>query len=94
MTWVHKVRLRVFALIVGIVLAAIGGVSFASGPVWPVIGVAVAATALVVNRMTARLAEPVCWGCEENLTGRPAGDYGVVCPRCGAINEARRSRRA
>ena len=46
MHWVHKLRLRVLALLVAGTLAAIGLASMISVPVWPVLGVAVAAFVL------------------------------------------------
>src|SRR5688572_11483426 len=89
MNWMHRIRLRVFALLVAAALVVIGVVSVMAVPVWPVIGVAAATVALVVNRMTARLSEPVCWECGGDLAQLRAGEYGIACPQCGAINESR-----
>jgi predicted RNA-binding Zn-ribbon protein involved in translation (DUF1610 family) len=85
MTWMHKIRLRVLAMALALVLAAIGAVSWAALPVWPVVGVAVAAAAYAMNRMTARLSHPVCWGCGGDILNQPESPYGVQCPSCGAI---------
>ena len=88
MTWMHKVRLRVLALLVGTVLAAIATASLTALPVWPVVGFAVAAAAYGVNKITARLRQPTCWGCGGDLTREPAGSYGQICPKCGTITHA------
>jgi hypothetical protein len=85
--WMHRIRLRVFALLVALVLAAVGVVSFAAVPVWPVIGVAFATMALAVNTITSRLNNPVCWGCGADVSKSPSGEYGVICPHCGALTE-------
>jgi rRNA maturation endonuclease Nob1 len=55
----------------------------------PVVGVAFAAAAMAVNSMTARLKHPICHGCGEVLGNAPAGSYGVVCPSCGSLSQAR-----
>jgi predicted RNA-binding Zn-ribbon protein involved in translation (DUF1610 family) len=91
MTWMHKVRLRVLALLVATTVAAISLVSFAALPVWPVIGVAVATIALVVNTMTAKMNQPVCWGCGKSIANQPSGGYGVICPSCGSLSQISRS---
>jgi hypothetical protein len=85
MTWMHKLRLRALGMALALTLAAIGAVSIAALPVWPVIGVTVAAAALAVNRITSRLAHPTCWGCGTNIHNEPESPYGVQCPACGAI---------
>lgn len=87
MAWMHKVRLRVLAFMVGVGLAVFGAVSLASLPFWPVFGVAVAAVAVAVNRMTSRLTHPTCWGCGADITGQPPGEYGVMCAACGSLNQ-------
>jgi hypothetical protein len=85
MTWMHKLRLRVLGMALALTLAAIGAVSLAALPVWPVVGVTVAAAALAVNRITSRLSHPTCWGCGESIKNQPESPYGVQCPSCGTI---------
>lgn len=85
MTWLHRIRLRVLGLLVAVGLAVLAAVSWASLPVWPVVGVAFAAVALVVNNMTTRLNQPTCWGCGADLSGHQAGEYGRICPSCGSV---------
>jgi predicted RNA-binding Zn-ribbon protein involved in translation (DUF1610 family) len=89
MTWMHKIRLRALALVVAIALVAIGAISLAALPTWPVVGAAVATVALALNSMTSRLSQPTCWGCGESIAKMPSGEYGVICPNCGAITQGR-----
>ncbi len=85
MTWMHKVRLRVLGLLLGLALAAIATISLTTVPAWPVIGVAFATLALAVNKMTTRLNQPTCWGCGSDLANAQEGIYGVECPQCGTL---------
>ena len=86
--WMQKMRLRVLALLVGTALAAVATASFTTMPVWPVVGVAVAAAAWGVSKITSRLKQPTCWGCGGDLSREPAGSYGKICPGCGTITHA------
>ena len=88
MTWLHQIRLRVLALLLGTALAAIATVSLTAIPVWPVVGVAVAAAAWGVNKITSRLRQPTCFGCGGDISREPKGVYGTICPHCGSITEA------
>lgn len=94
MNWIHKVRLRVLAIVLGMTLAAMAAVSWAAWPVLPVVGVAVAAAAMAVNKVSSRLSHPTCWACGADLRGQPSGEYGVGCPSCGAISRPVVERRA
>lgn len=84
----HKLRLRAFAVVVGLVFAVIGVLSLISAPAWPVVAGAVAIAAVAVNTVAARLThtKTICFGCGHNLAGAPIGQYGVVCPKCGTIS--------
>jgi len=77
----------VLAVLVAGALAAIVLVSLAAWPVLPVLGVTVAAVAMVVNSMTTRLGSPTCWGCGQRLAPTTPGEHGVACPSCGAVNQ-------
>ncbi|MBZ0171283.1 MAG: hypothetical protein K8E66_02785 [Phycisphaerales bacterium] len=88
MNWFHKIRLRVLAVLLATIFAVIGVLTWAAWPVVPVVGVALLTVAAVVNQMTFRLAEPVCYDCGADLKAQRPGVYGVVCPGCGAVNEA------
>lgn len=87
MHWFHKIRLRVFAVLVAAILAVIGVLAWATVPAWPVVGVAIITVAAVVNSMTTRLAEPVCYQCGSALREADPGCYGLICDGCGAVNE-------
>ena len=91
MSWVHRLRLRALALVVAAALVVIGVVSAAAVPVWPAIGVAVAAVALVVNRIGARLDHPTCLSCGADVSKEPRGQYGVICPNCGGLSDQHRA---
>lgn len=80
------VRLRVFAVLVAGILAAVGLISLAAWPVWSAVGVTLAAVAFAVNAVTSPLAKPVCWSCGHNLDGVATHTYGVTCPGCGSIH--------
>lgn len=88
MNWFYKTRLRVFAVLVAAVLAVFGVLTWAALPVVPVVGVAILTVAAVVNQMTSRLADPVCYQCGGDLDTTSTGCYGVICAGCGAVNEA------
>jgi len=88
MNWFHKVRLRVFAVVLAGTLAVIGILAWATVPAWPVVGVAIITVAAVVSSMTTKLAMPVCYQCGSNLNTNETGCYGVICEGCGAVNEA------
>lgn len=83
--FLHKIRLRSFAIIFGLALAVIGAVSLASAPVWPFIAGAVAIACVAVNSLASRLTHTVCIGCGTDLSHQPVGQYGAVCPSCGTI---------
>ena len=86
MTWLHKLRLRVFAIIGAVsVLIVIGVGSFVTLPVWAVVGAVVGTMVLTINTMASKLDSPTCLSCGEDLAKEPAGEYGVVCPSCGSI---------
>jgi hypothetical protein len=87
--WFRVLRRRAAAWTIAIAALAVATISVAGLPAWPVIGVAVLAVATTVNTIAARLQADrlLCLGCGDDLTGQPAGTYGVVCGKCGAINQ-------
>lgn len=87
MSWLHRIRLRVFAILAALAIGAFGLIAWAAWPVVPVIGFAVLTAAAIVNQVTARMVVPTCSGCGADLSGHEAGTYGVVCPDCGAVNQ-------
>jgi len=84
-TLVDRIRIRVLIVVVGGVLAGIGAVSYAAAPLLPVIGVAMATTAVVVRSMVSPLGQTACRGCGADLAGHRPGEHGVTCPACGRI---------
>ncbi len=87
MDWMSRIRLRALAYLVAIGLFALGIISLTAVPVWPVLGVAVACAVMAVNRIAARLDTPVCLHCGAGLSERAAGEHGVICADCGAVNQ-------
>ena len=87
MTWLHKTWLRVLALMVAACLTVFALISLAAAPAWPVIGVTVAAMALVWKSSIApRIVKPSCLHCGASLKGQPTGEYGAICRDCGGLN--------
>lgn len=86
LTFLHKIRLRVLAILVGSGLAVVGLLSLVSWPALPVIGVAVITVAAVVHRVTHKLSSPLCHACGHDLTGQPDSSIGLICPDCGSVN--------
>lgn len=87
MIWMARLRLRVLAFVFGLGLTAIGLISLTALPALPILGVAVAAAAVGVNSMTARLKQSVCHGCGKAIGDVPRGAYGTVCPDCGFVTQ-------
>lgn len=85
--WLHKIRLKILAFLLGVALTAIGVVSLAGIPVWPVVGVAFAAVAVVVNRLSERVGRTTCANCGNALHDILPGEHGILCPRCGAFSQ-------
>lgn len=83
----HRLRLRTFAWVVGLIVAGFTVTAAFALPALPVLGVAFAAAAVLVNQMAHRLAQPTCYGCGKDIARIAAGAYGVVCPECGAITQ-------
>lgn len=83
----HSVRLRALWVVVGAAATALGVISMTTLPAWPVLGVAVAAVALVLNTITRGVTRTTCLGCGLGLDKAPEGSHGRMCPHCGAVNE-------
>lgn len=90
MNWMSRIRLRTLAVVLGIALFALGAISLTAIPAWPIVGVAVACVAVVVNRIAARLDQPVCLVCGSNIGDQPGGEHGVACAQCGSVNQGTR----
>lgn len=90
--WFRRLRLRVLGMVAAVAIVAWGVIAFASWPVLPVVGLAVAGLTLAVNYMTSRLGGVTCYGCGADLSHEPAGEHGVTCPGCGAISRTYEAR--
>lgn len=86
MTWLGKLRLKVFAYLVGLALAVIGVISLTALPALPVVGVAIAAAAVLVNHVATRLSNSTCLGCGQSIAKLPSGEHGTICPTCGTLS--------
>lgn len=86
LTFLHKLRLRVLAILLGTGLAVVGLLSLVSWPALPVIGVAVITVAAMVHRVTHKLSSPLCHACGHDLSGQPDSSIGLLCPECGSVN--------
>jgi hypothetical protein len=86
MLWMQKLRLRVFALMVALLLLVFGIIGMLSIPVLPVVGVAITIAVTMVNTMASRLDTLTCAGCGESIAQAPAGTHGIACSGCGTIN--------
>lgn len=85
MTWLGKMRLRAMAVVVLIPVLCFGVLSI--GMSWltiPVVGVAVAT---IVSTLGSRFEHDTCWTCGEDLAKEDAGVHGVICPKCGSLNQ-------
>lgn len=87
MTLLERIRLRAFAWVLGLTLAAVGVIIFAAQPILPVVGVTIAAFAFVVRAASGKIGETACRGCGTDLSGHASGAYGIACPACGTLNQ-------
>lgn len=85
--WIHRMWLRILALVLAAGLTAFGLISISAAPLWPVVGVAVATVALFWNSMTSRLDKPLCLNCGDELNQTVGTQYGIICKSCGCLNE-------
>jgi len=86
MQWMLKLRLRVFAIVVALIILVFGVVGMLSVGVLPAVGAAIAIAVTMVNTMTSRLNVLTCAGCGQDITKLPAGTHGIACLDCGTIN--------
>jgi hypothetical protein len=85
--WIQRMRRRALWVVVVVAVTAVGVLTWTAMPAWPVIGVAIAATALVLNTITKDLSQDRCLGCGDSIAQQPVGVHGRVCPKCGTIND-------
>lgn len=87
MNWLGNLRRRALWVVVCLGAMALALIAWTTIPAWPVVGVAVAAAALVLNSVTSRLSAETCLSCGSDISDCPAGVHGRICRECGAINE-------
>lgn len=88
LAWRDKLKLRSWVVVVGVPLAVWGAIAVGPGWLaWPLVGVAVAAVTMAVNRVGGMLSQKTCWTCGGDLSSSPACEQGVVCEECGALNQ-------
>lgn len=87
LTWLGKIRTRALWVVVCLCVTALGLIAWTTLPAWPVVGAAVAAVALVLNSLTAKIDAPICLNCGTDLSSEPICSHGRMCRSCGAINE-------
>lgn len=85
--WMRRLRLKLYAMLAAVALAAFAVVSWTTAPVWPVVFGAVAVVAVCVNTLTSKLRGSVCWSCGGDVSQEPIGAYGRICPGCGAVTQ-------
>lgn len=86
MTFLHILRRRVLWTVVCVAAATLAVVSWTALPALPIVAGGVAAIALAVNTLAARLRQDACLGCGESIAGRPHGEHGIICPSCGHLS--------
>lgn len=89
LNWLQRIRLRVFAVMLGLALAALATVSLTTIPAWPVVGVAFAVAVAVINTAGQRFSvdQQVCLTCGVDVSKQPSGPHGVICPSCGGLSQ-------
>ena len=83
--WISGLKLKTALWLVAITCATFVSIALAGLPAIPMIGVAVAAAAVSISKLTLRLSSLTCLSCGKDLSGQPVSSHGVACPGCGAI---------
>lgn len=84
---ISRVRFRALLWTLAIAGATFAAIALTSLSWVPVVGAAIAAAVVSVNKVAARLDRPLCWHCGTNLSGTAPGAYGKICPTCGSLNQ-------
>lgn len=88
-SWLGMLRLRAFAWLLAIGLAAVATLMLTTVSWVPVIGVAVAMAVVSLNTIASKLNRATCFSCGKDLSTLPLGPAGIACPRCGALHQPR-----
>lgn len=84
--WINQTKYRALAWVAAIVLATVTTITVIGAPWVPVVGVAVAAAAMSMAKITSRLVQPTCLECGHDLSKEPVSVQGIACPSCGSVN--------
>lgn len=85
--WFSRIRRKALWVVVVIGATTIALISATALPALPIVGVAFAATVVVLNTLTSRVSADTCLSCAADLSRQPIGPHGRICPNCGAIDE-------
>ncbi len=85
--WLSSLRLRAFIWTLLIGVAAWVMLAFTAMAWLPIVGVALAATAVSVNKVASGLNRTTCIHCGADLSGHSPSQYGVPCPHCGGLHQ-------
>jgi len=83
--WISGLKIKTALWLVAISLATFISITLAGLPWVPMVGVAMAAAAVSVSKLTLRLAHPTCFSCGHDLSDQPICTHGIACPGCGAV---------
>jgi len=83
--WISSLKIKTALWLVAITLATFVSITLAGLPAIPMIGVAVAAAAVSISKLTLRLSHPTCFSCGRDLSSQPVGTHGIACPGCGSV---------
>ncbi|MFN9975988.1 MAG: hypothetical protein ACK58T_39450, partial [Phycisphaerae bacterium] len=61
--FMERIRLKAMAVVLAVIVAAVGVIAWSTLPAWPVIGVGVAVVAVALNAIGSRLERAVCYSC-------------------------------
>ena len=86
LNWFQRVRFRVLAIAIAVLIAGITLASLSTFPVWPVVGATIAVFAVAVNTFGHRLNTDMCFHCGHDMKGLPSGEHGAVCTKCGKLS--------
>lgn len=86
--WIRRVRRQAVGTVLCATLLVVTTLALSTAPWLPVVGVALAAVAVTVHKMTHRIhhADAACLSCSRDLSEEPTGVHGIICPDCGAVH--------
>lgn len=85
-SYLGRLRKRAFFWTVGLLAAGMATAAIIGGGWIPAVGTALAAAAVAVNRVAARMDRERCLQCGHDLSSRAVSAYGTPCPKCGSLH--------